>query len=84
MGFVFRILEENGRRHFSFHALRHTYTSMLGWISKDISEISKSLGHSKQSTTLNIHMQMFQDLSDAKRKTAEDLSEQIIKLKSIE
>lgn len=79
---ITRFLEENEMRHFSFHALRHTYTSMLGWMKKDISEISKSLGHSKQSTTLNTYMHMFQDLSDAKRQTASDLSEHIIKLKS--
>lgn len=69
-------------RHFSFHTLRHTYTSMLGWMGKDISEISASLGHSKKSTTLNTYMHLFQDLEDAKKKTAADLSEQITKLKS--
>lgn len=77
-----QFLEQNNMRHFSFHALRHTYTSMLGWMNKDIAEISKSLGHSKQSTTLNTYMHMFQDLEEAKRKTASDLSEQIIKLKA--
>lgn len=75
-------LRENNMRHFSFHTLRHTYTSMLGWMGKDISEISASLGHSKKSTTLNTYMHLFQDLEDAKKKTAADLSEQITKLKS--
>lgn len=77
-----QFLDQNNMRHFSFHALRHTYTSMLGWMKKDIAEISKSLGHSKQSTTLNTYMHMFQDLEEAKRKTASDLSEQIIRLKA--
>lgn len=74
-----KFLEKHNMRHFGFHTLRHTYTSMLSWMGKDISEISKSLGHSKKSTTLNTYMHLFQDADDAKKKTAQDISSQIIK-----
>lgn len=76
-----KFLKKNEMRHFGFHCLKHTYTSTLSWMGKDISEISKSLGHSKKSTTLNTYMHLFQDADDAKKKTASDLSQQILQFR---
>ncbi|NBI65058.1 site-specific integrase [Clostridiales bacterium] len=76
-----KLLQAHAMRHFGLHCLRHTYTAMLSWLGKDISEISKSLGHSQKSTTLNTYMHLFQDADDAKRKTALELSNQIAEFK---
>ena len=49
-----QVLEKNGMRHIRFHDLRHTFASIL--INKDIPlfNVSKYLGHSDISTTVNI------------------------------
>lgn len=72
--FLNKLLKENDMRHIPFHALRHTYTSMLADMGKDLTEISKQLGHSQKTTTLNTSSHMFKELSKAKKATAEELS----------
>ena len=72
--FLNKLLKENDMRHIPFHALRHTYTSMLADMGKDLTEISKQLGHSQKTTTLNTYSHMFKELSKAKKATAEELS----------
>ena len=49
-----QVIEKNGMRHIRFHDLRHTFASIL--INKDIPlfNVSKYLGHSDISTTVNI------------------------------
>lgn len=66
--------KENGLRHISFHALRHTHTSMLADMGKSLTEISKQLGHAQQSTTLNIYTHLFKDPDKSKKDTAAELS----------
>lgn len=74
-------LKKIGMEHITFHALRHTYASMLNYLGKDIAEISLDMGHSRKSTTLNIYTHMFQDMEQAKRQTAADLSNRILSRK---
>lgn len=76
--FLNKFLKEHGFEHISFHALRHTYTAMLVDMEKPISEISKSLGHAQQSTTMNIYSHMFKRPDQAKKETANELSEQFL------
>ena len=59
----------------TLHGLRHTYASMLKWRGRDLVEISGQLGHSQQSTTLNIYTHLFQDASVASKGIAADLDE---------
>ena len=59
----------------NLHGLRHTYASMLRWLGRDLVEISPQLGHSQQSTTLNIYTHMFQDASIASRSIARDIEQ---------
>jgi len=61
----------------NLHGLRHTYASMLKWTGRDLVEISGQLGHSQQSTTLNIYTHLFQDASIASRSIAHDIEELI-------
>lgn len=74
-----KFLKTKKMRHFSVHALRHTYTSMLSYMQKDLAEISKSLGHSKISTTTNTYLHLFKDEDEMKKQTAAELSSKIIK-----
>lgn len=73
--FLSVFLKEHGFEHVSLHALRHTYTSMLVAMEKPIAEISKSLGHAQQSTTMNIYSHMFKRPDQAKKETANEMSE---------
>lgn len=57
----------------NLHGLRHTYASMLKWLGRDLIEISPQLGHSQQSTTLDIYMHLFQDATDLSKDIAADL-----------
>ena len=66
-----KFLLENGLRNIGLHGLRHTHTSMLAFLQKDKMQISKRLGHSQLSTTLNIYTHLFDD-SDLS--IADDLS----------
>ena len=59
----------------NLHGLRHTYASLLKWSGRDLVEISSQLGHSQQSTTLNIYTHMFQDASIASKSIARDIEE---------
>jgi len=45
----------------ALHALRHTQASLLRHSGVDLAVVSKRLGHTKISTTLNIYTHLFQD-----------------------
>ena len=55
------------------HGLRHTYASMLNAGGRNLTEISGQLGHSQQSTTLNMYTHLFKEASAASRSIADDL-----------
>ncbi len=40
---------------FKFHGLRHTYASLCAAAGIDVAEVSRNLGHSKVTTTLDIY-----------------------------
>ena len=50
-----RALETRGLPPVSFHSLRHTHASMLIAAGVDILAISRRLGHSKASITLDVY-----------------------------
>lgn len=54
-------IKENGLPYITLHGLRHTHTSLLAYMQTDKLEISKRLGHSQLSTTLNIYTHLFED-----------------------
>lgn len=72
--FLARFLKAHDLPHVSFHALRHTYTSMLADLDIPLSQISKSLGHAQQSTTLDIYSHLFSDPDKAKKEIANRLA----------
>lgn len=63
----------------SLHELRHTYASMLKWAGRDLVEISGQLGHTQQSTTLNIYTHLFQSVSASSKSIADQLDRLISK-----
>jgi len=65
-----RFQEQQGLRKVGLHGLRHTHTSMLAYLKTDKMLISKRLGHSQLSTTLNIYTHLFDELDN----TAAELS----------
>lgn len=66
-----QFIKENKLPSITLHGLRHTHTSLLAYMQTDKVEISKRLGHSQVSTTLNIYTHLFED-SD--KHIADDLS----------
>jgi len=74
-----RFLKENNLRNIGLHGLRHTHTSMLAYLQKDKLQISKRLGHSQLSTTLNIYTHLFEETDQS---IAADLSAEFIKKKA--
>lgn len=70
-----KLTRENGLSDVTLHGLRHTYASMLKWRGRDLVEISGQLGHSQQSTTLNIYTHLFQDASVASKSIATDIDQ---------
>ena len=71
---VLRIEQEAGLPNVSLHDLRHTFASMLNNANIDIAMISRELGHSNISTTLNIYTHVFGNVADASRSIAENLN----------
>lgn len=72
-----KFLAENNLPHLGLHGLRHTHTSMLvSMPTSDISQISKRLGHSEASITLNTYTHLFEN-SD--KEIAENLSKKFFK-----
>jgi integrase len=55
-------LNVEGKQRLSFHDLRHTYGSHLLRQGVDVVRVSKALGHSKVSTTLDIYAHEIEDL----------------------
>lgn len=73
-----RFIEEHNLPHITLHGLRHTHASMLAYMEADKMQISRRLGHSQLSTTLNIYTHLFEKTD---KKIAEDLSATYLKAK---
>lgn len=71
---IYYIEERAGLPRVSLHDLRHTFASMLNNSNVDIAMISRELGHSNISTTLNIYTHVFGNVTDASRSIAENLN----------
>lgn len=69
------ILELAGLPEIRFHDLRHTAASVMLKHLKDIMEVSRTLGHSRPSTTLNIYSHLLPGMqAEAAQKIDEALS----------
>lgn len=50
-----QVLQKAGLPHYSVHSLRHTYITLMVNAEIPITTVSKRVGHSKSSTTLNVY-----------------------------
>lgn len=73
---IYYIEERVGLPNVSLHDLRHTFASMLNSANVDIAMISRELGHSSISTTLNIYTHVFGNVTQASRSIADNLNSQ--------
>lgn len=71
-----KFLEQNALPHIGLHGLRHTHTAMLASMTDDLAQISRRLGHSELSTTLNIYTHLFENND---RKLSDSISERFLK-----
>lgn len=56
-----KFTESAGLRNIGLHGLSHTHASMLAYMGVDKMQVSKRLGHSQISTTLNIYTHLFEN-----------------------
>lgn len=70
-------VKNNGLPYISMHGLRHTHTSMLAYLDTDKLDISRRLGHSQLSTTLNIYTHLFEDSDRQIANRLEDFTENL-------
>lgn len=59
-----RILKENGLKKVDLHSLRHSNASLLIYQGTDIKTVSKRLGHSQTSTTLDIYAHQIKEAEE--------------------
>jgi integrase len=66
-----RVCASKGLPRVSFHSLRHTHASMLIASGVDILAVSRRLGHSRASTTLDVYGHVLDGGDDAAAKAIE-------------
>lgn len=59
--------------HINAHKFRHTYTSFLAYSNLDVVLISKSLGHSRVSTTQDYYSHLFKKVDDRPAKLFDEM-----------
>lgn len=70
--------KKNNLKCVGLHGLRHTHASMLANMGTDKMQLSRRLGHSQLSTTMNIYTHLFEDTD---KSIADDLSALYMKTK---
>lgn len=59
----------------SLHGLRHTHATLANYLGHDMMEISRQMGHSQLSTTMNIYTHMFRGAAASSKSIARDINE---------
>lgn len=67
---LYRLQRDNNLPFVSLHKLRHTYASLLHESGIDMVQISRELGHSNLSTTMNIYTHILKTPSQSSREIA--------------
>ena len=72
VGHVHRLLRQAlGQALFSLHALRHTHASQLLAAGVDVVTVSRRLGHSNPTVTLNVYAHLFGNPDERASETVE-------------
>ena len=72
---VFSSLIRSIDKDITVHGLRHTFATLLNAQSVDLAQISAELGHSNLTTTLNIYMHVFGDITSSSRAIADTIDD---------
>lgn len=70
-----KLLEENGLRHIRFHDLRHTAATLLLESGVQIQDVSRYLGHSNISVTMDVYGHLS---TETNKRTAEKMGELLV------
>ena len=77
-----RYVNRIGIDHITFHQLRHTYASIVASEGTDLVTLSRLMGHSNKSTTLNIYTHLFKDEGDIGKAVANNFDDMIKNIKN--
>lgn len=72
-----------GIDHITYHQLRHTYASIVASEGTDLVTLSRLMGHSNKSTTLNIYTHLFKDENDIGKAVANNFDNMVESLKKV-
>lgn len=71
-----------GIEHITYHQLRHTYASIVASEGTDLVTLSRLMGHSNKSTTLNIYTHLFKDENDIGQSIANSFDDMFKNIKN--
>lgn len=74
---ISEIEDKAGLPRVNVHGLRHTFASMLNREGVDIARISRELGHSNLTTTLNVYTHIFGGATSSSRGIADALNKKV-------
>ena len=74
---ISEIEDKAGLPRINVHGLRHTFASMLNREGVDIARISRELGHSNLTTTLNVYTHVFDGATSSSRGIADALNKKV-------
>jgi integrase family protein len=78
-----RYVSRIGIDHITYHQLRHTYASIVASEGTDLVTLSRLMGHSNKSTTLNIYTHLFKDENDIGKAVANNFDNMVENLKKV-
>ena len=78
-----RYVSRIGIDHITYHQLRHTYASIVASEGTDLVTLSRLMGHSNKSTTLNIYTHLFKNENDIGKAVANNFDTMVESLKKV-
>lgn len=72
-----RFEEQNNLPPVTLHGLRHSHATFMNWQGYDVTEISRQLGHSLNTTTMNIYTHEFRQSTLASKSVANDFDNRL-------
>lgn len=77
-----KYIQRIGIEHITYHQLRHTYASIVASEGADLVTLSRLMGHSNKSTTLNIYTHLFKDENDIGQSIANSFDDMFKNIKN--
>ena len=77
-----KYVQRIGVEHINYHQSRHTYASIVASEGTDLVTLSRLMGHSNKSTTLNIYTHLFKDENDIGQSVANNFDDMFKNIKN--